>query len=132
MSAKDPTLIVYDGECPFCSNYIKFMRLRDSIGPVELIDAREGGEVVGQLAALGYDLDEGMALRLHGQWFHGADCVNRLALLSGKSNFANKMNAILFSSPLIAKASYPFLRFGRNMTLRLLGRSKINASSVNQ
>ncbi|MFT5932039.1 MAG: putative DCC family thiol-disulfide oxidoreductase YuxK, partial [Hyphomonas sp.] len=38
----DPgTFIVYDGDCPFCSEYVKLLRLRDAIGPVSLVNARE-------------------------------------------------------------------------------------------
>ena len=32
--------IVYDGLCIYCNNYVKMLRLKDSIGSVSLIDAR--------------------------------------------------------------------------------------------
>ena len=38
--------LVYDGDCPFCSAYVRFVRLRDAVGTVHLVDAREGGPVV--------------------------------------------------------------------------------------
>ena len=28
--------IVYDGQCPFCSTYVRFTRLREAIGPVTI------------------------------------------------------------------------------------------------
>ena len=38
--------IIYDGQCPFCSRYVRLVRLRDSLGQVELVDARNGGPIV--------------------------------------------------------------------------------------
>ena len=51
--------IVYDGQCPFCSRYVALLRLRDSLGEVRLINARDGGPVVEELQRAGVDLDEG-------------------------------------------------------------------------
>ena len=42
-------LIVYDGQCPFCSRYVELVRLRQSLGQVRLINAREGGPLVDEL-----------------------------------------------------------------------------------
>ncbi|KAA9011069.1 DUF393 domain-containing protein [Sphingobium limneticum] len=39
----DQSIIIYDGECIFCQNYVRFFRLREAIGAVELLDARSGG-----------------------------------------------------------------------------------------
>ncbi len=33
--------IVYDGECPFCSRYVALQRLRESIGKVSMVNARD-------------------------------------------------------------------------------------------
>jgi len=33
-------VIVYDGECPFCRNYIRLMELRKTVGNVDLVNAR--------------------------------------------------------------------------------------------
>jgi predicted DCC family thiol-disulfide oxidoreductase YuxK len=35
------TWIVYDGECPFCTQYVKLMRLRETVGIVKPLNARE-------------------------------------------------------------------------------------------
>jgi len=45
--------IVYDGDCPFCSRYVRLVRLRDAIGPVALVNARDGGELVDEIRAAG-------------------------------------------------------------------------------
>ena len=50
--------IVYDGECPFCRNYVRFMELRKAVGNVDLVNARTPHPAVWKLVELGYDLNE--------------------------------------------------------------------------
>src|SRR5690606_25765599 len=40
--------IVYDGDCPFCTSYIRLLRIRDAAGPVRLVNAREDHDVVAE------------------------------------------------------------------------------------
>ena len=122
--------IVYDGDCPFCSAYVRMVRLRNAAGSVVLLDARHHPDVGRELRDLGYDLNEGMMLIIDNQYYHGADCINRIALMSTSSGFFNRVNAILFRSPLISKVVYPFLRFGRNAVLRILGRKPIDLDAI--
>lgn len=117
--------IVYDGQCPFCSRYVRLVRLRDSLGRVELVDAREGGAVVDEVRAAGADLDQGMVLKMDGRLYHGDDCVHMLALLSTPSGPFNRANAAIFRSRTASRLLYPVLRAARNTALRLLGRGKI-------
>ena len=121
--------IIYDGDCPFCSAYIRMMRLRASIGPVELINAREGGPVVEDIRAQGIDLDHGMVLKLGDRIYHGDECIHRLALLSTASGPFNRLNALIFRSPRASRALYPILRSGRNAMLSLLARRKLAAAA---
>lgn len=127
MTSPSNNWIIYDGDCPFCRNYVRFTRLKDAIGPVRLINARDSGPEVDAVKAMGLDLDEGMVLFYQGQYYHGDKCLNMLALMSSESGFFNKLNAFLFSCPKAAQISYPFLRFGRNTTLTLMGKDKLNA-----
>ena len=119
--------LIYDGECPFCAAYVRYIRVRESVGGLALINARDGGAQVEEARKLGFDLDEGMLLKLGGQHYHGADCINALALLSSGSSAFNRVNAAIFRSPLLSRALYPALRLGRNTALRALGRRKLSA-----
>ncbi|HEX5079894.1 MAG TPA: DUF393 domain-containing protein [Geminicoccaceae bacterium] len=119
------TWIVYDGQCPFCSRYVQLVRLRETLGKVELVDARKGGPRVEEVRKAGLDLDEGMVLKLDGQLYHGAECIHRLALLSTGSSWFNRINAAMFRSRPASRLLYPVLRTGRNAVLRMLGRSKL-------
>ena len=117
--------LVYDGQCPFCSTYVKYLRVRQSIGAFHLVDARDGGPLVETIRGMGFDLDEGMVLKLGDRYYHGADCIHVLACLSSPRTFFNRVNAVIFRSPVLARTLYPGLRAGRNLVLRLLGRTKI-------
>lgn len=119
--------LVYDGECPFCNRYVRLLRLRKTID-VQLVDARNGGRVVDEIVAAGYDLDEGMVLVMGGHFYHGDACVHMLALLSSPSTLFNRFNRWLFSSPRVAKVLYPGLRFCRNLVLKVLGRKPLELS----
>lgn len=114
--------VVYDGQCPFCSRYISLLRLRDTLGHVELVDAREGGPAVDEVTASGLDLDDGMVLKMNGRLYHGDECMHRLALLSSSSTAFNRINKAIFRSPTMSRILYPMLRSGRKAVLRMLGR----------
>lgn len=122
--------LLYDGECPFCSAYVSMLRLRDAIGPVRMIDAREGGPELEELRAEGLSIDRGMALKLDDQIYHGQDCIHRLALLTTPSGAFNRLNAFVFRSRMRSRVLYPVLRTGRNTVIRLLGVRAIEGDQV--
>jgi predicted DCC family thiol-disulfide oxidoreductase YuxK len=124
-SAEQNAFIIYDGECPFCSAYVKLMKLKEAVGAVRLIDAREGGLEVEAARQAAFDLNEGMVFFYGGRFYHGAEAVNAMALLSGRSSFLNRLNAVLFRSATFSRLSYPLLRAGRNAALRLRGKSAL-------
>ncbi len=117
--------IIYDGACPFCTRYVRLARLRDTVGPVLLSDARQGGAAVDEVRKAGLDLDQGMVLRYAGRFYHGADCLNMIALLSSRSDMINRLTSALFRHPALARVSYPVLRTLRNISLRLRGHQQI-------
>lgn len=120
MSGK--SLIIYDGECVFCQNYARFFRLREAVGPVELLDARSGDPRVETYWREGYDLDEGMIFAHRGRVFYGAEAVHVLAGLSSRSGLFNRLNAAIFKSQGVARLLYPALKLGRRLTLKARGR----------
>lgn len=118
--------LIYDGECPFCSSYVRYVRLQESIGTLTLIDARQGGDLVNSILETGLDLNEGMVLKYQDRLYHGADCINMLALMSTRSGLFNKLNALIFRSRLVSRLLYPVLRAGRNLTLKILRRRRLD------
>lgn len=113
--------VIYDGACPFCSRYVRLVRLREQFD-VELVDARRDPERAG---AYGLDLNEGMIVDIDGITHHGDAAVWILSTISNRVGILNRMLAALFSSPRSAKLLYPIMRLGRRATLRTLGRKEL-------
>ena len=119
--------IIYDGECPFCTSYVKMVRLKESFDTVELISAREDHPLVKEMLDKGYDLDNGMIVK-HGETiYYGSDAVNFMSVMSSDAGLFNRLLKELFKYKLSAKIAYPFLRFGRNSVLFLKGSKQLNA-----
>tara|TARA_B100000242_G_C42960006_1_gene445209 strand:+ start:651 stop:905 length:255 start_codon:yes stop_codon:yes gene_type:complete len=78
-----------------------------------------------ELLSSGYNLDEGMLVRLEKQNFFGYEAMLFLASTSSNSNITNKIFSIFFSNKKLASIIYPLLVVGRNIILFLLNRKKI-------
>lgn len=124
----EPVYIIYDGECPFCSAYVRMLRLRAAIGDVILLDAREPHPVVEELKQSGIDLDEGMAVSIGGRVFHGAAAIRWLSLMTTPSATVNGLFAWLMRNETLSRIAYPVLRAGRNLALRLKGTDRISSA----
>lgn len=122
--------VYYDGDCPFCSEYVRLLRLRESVGAPELVNLREAPDARRELEAAGFDLDRGMVADISGVRYGGADALNALALLTTPSSFFNRVTAAVFSSPALSRVIYPVMRAGRNATLTLLGRAPIRGDDA--
>ena len=125
MNAKSSMIVVYDGECPFCSNYVRLMALRKAVGRVELVNARQSHPFVRDLQTAGYDLNEGMAVIFGGKIYYGSEAVTLLSRLSDTSSVSARALSALLRDPARARRIYPWMRLCRNLTLKALGRKKI-------
>jgi predicted DCC family thiol-disulfide oxidoreductase YuxK len=123
---REEILLVYDKECPACNNYCQVVRIRDDIGDLKIINARDNSDVMNEITAKGLDIDQGMVLKMGGQLYYGADAIHALALISNRSSFFNRFNYWVFKSRTISKLLYPVLRLFRNLLLKLLNKTKVN------
>jgi predicted DCC family thiol-disulfide oxidoreductase YuxK len=121
----DGLTVVYDGECPFCSSYVRMLRLREAVGPVSLLDARQHGDVVDQLRAKGVEINQNMVVICRGAFYLGGEALSMLSALSSSSGLINRAMAALLRNPVVAQRLYPYLRGGRNLALKLLRRRPI-------
>lgn len=126
----EPILLVYDRECPACEFYCQMVRIRESVGELKLVDARESSEVMDEITAAGLDIDQGMVLKMGDSLYYGADAIHMLSLIGGQSGIFNRLNYWLFRSKTVSRILYPVLRFFRNLLLKLLHKTKINNLNV--
>lgn len=123
-------LLVYDKECPACDNYCQVVRIRKSVGELILVDARDESDVMKEVTDLGWDIDQGMVLKIGEKLYYGSDAIHALALISSRNGVFNRLNYWLFKSRTLAHIFYPILKACRNLLLKLLGISKINNLNI--
>lgn len=120
-------VLIYDGQCPFCANYVRLLRLRESFPRLELINARADPDhpAIQQLKDRGLQIDDGMALVDGDSIYHGSESIHALADKGTDRTVFGRLNRVIFRSSRASAALYPVLRTGRNLTLRVLGRRKL-------
>lgn len=123
-------LLVYDDECPACDKYCQLIRIRESVGQLQLVNARESSEVMKEITAQGLDIDQGMVLKVGTTIYYGSDAIHALALLGSTSGVFNRLNYWLFKSKFRAALLYPMLRSCRNLLLKILRKTKINNLAI--
>ena len=123
---KPELLLVYDKECPACNTYCKIIRIRENVGSLKIIDARENSRVMDEITRSGLDIDQGMVLIIGEKLYYGSDAMHALALISSRSGIFNRINYWIFKSKSVSSLLYPVLRVFRNLLLKILGKTKIN------
>lgn len=118
--------LLYDRQCPACDLYCRLVDVAPDQGRLVRLDAREPGEVLDEVTALGLDIDEGMVLKIDDRLFYGADAISELARRSSRSGLFNCFASFMFRSPSVARVLYPILKTMRNLLLKLLRRTRIN------
>jgi predicted DCC family thiol-disulfide oxidoreductase YuxK len=130
MSLPEPPIdelwLVYDGECPVCRNYCKYIRLRETVGRLHLVDARQPGPLMDEITRAGLDIDQGMVLKLRGQLYYGDAAIYMITLMSTRTGWFNRLAFLFFGTRLAARVFYPAGKAIRNLLLKLLGITYIN------
>jgi predicted DCC family thiol-disulfide oxidoreductase YuxK len=130
MNGDGDVLLIYDKECPACDLYCNLVRIRESVGRLTLVDARDGGPIMEEITAAGLDIDQGMVVKLGGELYYGADAIHVLSLMSTRSGLFNRLAYVAFRSQRVSRVLYPVLRTCRNLLLKLLGKTRINNLGV--
>ena len=118
--------LVYDRQCPVCDAYCQLVDVRDSEGKLVRVDARDDSPIMDEITARGLDIDEGMVLKVGVAIYYGADAIHELALLSSRKGVFNRLAAAMFRWTPLARLLYPVMKAGRNLLLKILGRTRIN------
>ena len=119
-------LLVYDTQCPVCDAYCRMVRIRESVGTLRLVNARDAGAVMDEITAKDLDIDDGMVLKVGNTFYYGADAIHVLSLMSSRSGVFNRLTYWMFRSKRLSGILYPLFRFLRNLLLKFLRKSRIN------
>lgn len=117
--------LLYDGECPACRSYVAIARLRQLWPDLRILDARKEPELVAELRAKGYEINEGFVLSLGGTLYFGPEAT-RVIGEHGRSHGPAR-SAVLgaIGTAPWSRRLYPWLNRGRQLILAVLGRSLI-------
>lgn len=125
-TAEPANYLLYDGECPACRSYVAFSRLRKLYPDIAVIDAREAPGLVSSLRGKGYEINEGMVLKLGSDIHFGPEATRMIAEL-GKAapSRTTRLGLHIIGGASWSKALYPWLNRARQLLLRTLGRTLI-------
>ena len=119
-------VVVYDKQCPACDYYCNMVRIRESVGRLVLVDAREAGPIMDEITGRGWDIDQGMVVKVGAELYYASDAIHILSLLGTNRGWFNRISYWTFRSQAVSRVLYPVLKFFRNLLLKFLGKTKIN------
>lgn len=118
-------VLIYDGDCPICSNYARYTRIRQAFPNLIVQSAREQqSSWVMEAKKAGINLNKEMVLLLDGQWIRGGQVVRILASL-GSPGLAERTLSAFIGSGRFSETRYNVLVFLRRCLLWLLGRKPL-------
>ncbi len=121
--------LLYDKDCPFCRNYMKYQEMKENFSDIKILNARDNMELVKELKMLNYNIDDGMILKIDDKIYFGDEVINFLAKNGKNKNFVSSLTNILFKSYLISKILYPIFKYFRFLYFKIFLKKFINDNS---
>ena len=119
----DNIVFIYDGECPFCNHFAELLELKSCLPELEILDGRKNLALLSQLYKQGYDLNKGAILIQNENIMHGAAAINWIcSKLKEPSDSMLEVLRIIFTSTKRTNFLFPFLLWGRRLSLTLKGK----------
>jgi len=120
LKEKDGVWFVYDGECPICTRAAEALRIKQEFGALSVLNAREanGDPLIDEINRRGLDLDEGMVIYAHDQFYHGKEALKFMAKYGEAKTPLMVVSKGLFWSNFLSRLMYPWMRGARNWLLR--------------
>jgi len=117
------SLFIYDGECPFCNYFAELLELKSCLPELEILDGRKNLALLSQLYKQGYDLNKGAILIQNENIMHGAAAINWIcSKVKEPSDSMLEVLRIIFTSTKRTNFLFPFLLWGRRLSLTLKGK----------
>ena len=119
----DKSLFIYDGECPFCNHFAQLIELKSCLPEFQILDGRKNLALLTQLYNQGYDLNKGAILIKNENIMHGPDAINWIcSQIKEPSDSLLEVLRIIFTSNKMTNFLFPFLLWGRRLSLTLKGK----------
>lgn len=125
MQDRPSSFLLYDGECPVCSRFVLWSRIKEARPEIRLLDARQNPDLVAEFRSAGIEINDTMLLRLDGKDYVGADAMAALERFMPGEGLAPRLLRKLVASRGALRLAYPVLVRLRKLLLALMGRSQI-------
>jgi hypothetical protein len=102
--------IYYDGDCYFCSNFVRKLELEKVYGQINLFSIRDDLAVKEKIQSLGFNVNKGFLIEYNQKWYWGDEAYKLV-------NINKKFDVM----GLISRIPYRFLVLGRYVTLIFQG-----------
>lgn len=109
--------IYYDGDCYFCSNFVKLLALREAVGNVQLISLREETEDVRRILSSGLNVNTGFVVEHDDQVLHGSQAFHYLTTIAEPRNLLSQILFVIGEHPRVTRLLYPLMVLGRYLVL---------------
>jgi len=116
----DPKItFIYDGECPFCSQFAELLELKSNLPNLSVKNARNKPHEIPP----GYDIDiKGAILLIDGEFFSGSNAINRIcSYIKDPSDRLLGVLTFIFRSQQRTNYFFPFLLLARRVLLFIRG-----------
>ena len=120
--SKDPVFLLYDGECPFCTNAAQYLEIKKAYPTIKLISFRDTSEIKKLNLPSELNPNRGMVLLLNNRPpIQGVEAFIEINKTLGKQGLIHR----ILSHRILAKLVYPCLMWMRKIALYLKGSSPI-------
>ena len=121
----DKIKIIYDGDCPFCNNFITVANLKKNLKNVVFLNARESIEAKEIISNCKLNIDKGMIVSISGKILFGERAATFI-VINGSGGIIFLIYKFLLSNEKVSKIIYPVLVFLRKTYFRIIGFKLIN------
>ncbi len=125
-SENNVVTIIYDGECPFCSDFVSLNRLRSFGYRVDIVNARDNDNPKIKILRNKYNLDDGMIVICSDKILYGVSAARFIAMSYSKKNTRAFFYWSLLINEKFAGISYDILVKLRKIFFKITGKSLIN------
>lgn len=118
---KKTLTLYYDDQCPFCTRYAKFLKLKENF-EIILKDARSNLAEISTLDEH-LDINDGFIVVYENKCFQGAKALQFLEEAVDKSTFLGKLHFFFKYDNLFSNTLYKFFFILRKIILFILGKN---------
>ncbi|ESQ90041.1 hypothetical protein ABAC460_09750 [Asticcacaulis sp. AC460] len=103
------------------------VRIKQAVGALQILNAREigGTPLDAEIAARGFDLNQGIVVKFEDRLYHGEEALHLLAMIGSERGWLNRLNVALFRNKATVTLFYPAMKAVRRLMLKLNGKRPI-------